>query len=187
MQVFPESWNYKFEKLFKNNLVKYKIKPINKKNKRIIEYTRVNFKFNKEKYIKFRRKHNPDNYSIVRTDKKLFNSIHGNVTPKHFWDNADDFNKRGIGFSLIHEKKPASTAYSAFIHDNFLEIGIETSENFRGKGFASLACSALIDYCIENNYEPVWSCRLDNKDSMNLAEKLGFEKVKLIPIYSLPV
>jgi hypothetical protein len=33
-------------------------------------------------------------------------------------------------------KKLAATAYSAFIHDNKLELGIRTIPDFRGKGFA---------------------------------------------------
>jgi len=51
------------------------------------------------------------------------------------------------------------SAYSAYIHDNYLELGIETVEEYRGKGLAQYVCSALIDYCLQNNFEPVWSCR----------------------------
>jgi len=64
-------------------------------------------------------------------------------------------------------------------------LGIETIPVFRRKGFAQLTCSALIDYCIENNYEPVWACKLENISSCKLAEKLGFETCKRIPYYRL--
>jgi RimJ/RimL family protein N-acetyltransferase len=107
------------------------------------------------------------------------------VVPKYFWKDAEHFYKSGKGFSLIYENRVASTAYSSFIHDNLLELGIETIESYRGKGFAVLTCSSLIDYCLNNNYEPVWACRLENVGSYNLAQKLGFEPTLYIPFYRL--
>ena len=109
----------------------------------------------------------------------------GSVVPMNFWNNAEEFYNNGIGFSLIYENKVASTSYSAFLHDDKLELGIETMEEFRGKGFAQFTCSALIDYCLENNFEPVWACRLENTGSYKLAQKLGFEPIKRIPYYRL--
>jgi L-amino acid N-acyltransferase YncA len=80
-----------------------------------------------------------------------------------------------------------STAFSSFIHDHQLEIGIETSENSRGKKFAMVVCSSLIDYCLENNYEPIWACRAENIGSYKLAVTLGFEPIVSIPYYKLNV
>jgi RimJ/RimL family protein N-acetyltransferase len=66
-----------------------------------------------------------------------------------------------------------------------LEIGIETAEEFRRKGFAEIVCEAIIEYCIANKYEPVWSCRLENSGSYILAQKMGFEPIYKIPYYRL--
>ena len=104
----------------------------------------------------------------------------------HFWTDAENFLKHGAGFSLFYNNELASTAYSAYVHDNFLEIGIETIEAYRGKGLAQFVCSALIDYCLQNNLEPVWSCRLENTASCKLARKLGFEPVSKRSYYRLP-
>jgi RimJ/RimL family protein N-acetyltransferase len=84
------------------------------------------------------------------------------------------------------ENQPVSMAYSAYITHNQLELGIETSENHRGKGLALHTCSALIDYCLKYQYEPVWSCRFENAGSYRLAQKLGFEPVLTLPYYRLP-
>jgi L-amino acid N-acyltransferase YncA len=51
---------------------------------------------------------------------------------------------------------------------------------------ALYTCSALIDYCLANNFEPVWACRHENTGSFRLAEKIGFESVRTIPYYQLP-
>ena len=126
----------------------------------------------------------PD-YNICRTDKKMFEDMQGKVLPKFFWENAEKFYNHGIGFSLKYNEKILSTAFSAFIFENQLEIGIETVENNRGKGFAIATCTSLIDYCLAYKYEPIWSCRLDNVGSYNLAQKLGFEPILYIPTYNL--
>ena len=185
LQAFPESWNKKFSDLLGDNLIKSGDNPGNYKIDKIEENTRVNFKFNKRKYLDSGSRNIIKDYKILRTDKELFENMKGTVVPRNFWNDAESFFNQGVGFSLIYDNTLASTAYSAFIQDNKLELGIETIEICRGKGFAQIVCSALIDYCIENGYEPVWSCRLENTGSFNLAQKLGFEPTIYIPYYRL--
>ncbi len=79
----------------------------------------------------------------------------------------------------------AATAFSAYILDDQLEIGIETLAEFRKMGFAELVCGALIDYCLDSGYEPVWSCRFENTASYPLAQKMGFVPVSITPYYRL--
>jgi hypothetical protein len=185
MQAYPRDWDKVLDGLFKGHLVKFSENIENNEN--IIELnTRVNFKFNIEKYLNFKRENLTKYYEIVRTDKQMFHAMRGSVIPLYFWDNADEFYKNGVGFSLFSDKKLASTAYAAFIlDDNKLEIGIETVEEFRGKGFAQYTCSSLIDYCISHKYEPIWSCKRENTNSYRLAQKLGFEPTLEIPFYRL--
>jgi hypothetical protein len=174
MQTFPDEWDAALDDVFGGNLVRSADDEAKKKDK-IELNTRVNFKFNPDKYAMFKQNLYSDDFLIVLTDQDIFQNMKGSVVPMHFWDNSEHFLKNGIGFSLFYENKLASTAFSAYVHDNFLEIGIETFEEFRGKGLAQYSCAALIDYCIENNLEPLWSCRLENTGSYLLAQKLGFE------------
>jgi GNAT superfamily N-acetyltransferase len=185
MQAYPKSWNDKLESLLGEKLVKAGNFE-NEVQSKIVELnTRVNFKFNPDKYNRFRQTLTGKNYEIVRTDEKMYAAMAGNVVPCHFWDNADEFIKNGVGFSLFYEGKLATTAFSAYIFEGVLELGMETFPEYRGKGLAQLVCSALIDYCIGHNYEPVWSCRLENIASYNLAQKLGFEPTITLPYYRL--
>jgi len=185
MQAFPDSWNKKISTLFGDNLIKTEDNTGNDNNKKIEKHTRVNFKFNEKKYLDFKFNYCNKEYSILRTDKEMYENMRGSVIPKYFWKDAEQFSNLGVGFSLIYENNVASTAYSSFIHGNQLELGIETVESYRGKGFAIHTCSALINYCLENNYEPVWACRLENTGSYKLAQKLGFEPTFYIPFYRL--
>jgi|WetSurSiteA1Bulk_404760.scaffolds.fasta_scaffold00807_3 hypothetical protein len=187
MQTYPESWNNLLSELLGKKLVKYQDQTDDNASANIVENTRVNFRFNTDKYFVFRRRLGRCDGNIVRTDREIFNAMQGAVVPKHFWNNADDFCRNGAGFSIVIGGKPVSTAYSAYISEKQLELGIETSAEFRGKGYAGFTCSALIDYCLENNYEPVWSCRMENSASYLLAQKLGFEPTVTLPYYRLPV
>jgi RimJ/RimL family protein N-acetyltransferase len=116
----------------------------------------------------------------------MFETMQGAVIPRNFWNSAQEFVAKGVGITVKCNGEPVSTAYSAFIHSPFLEIGIETSAFHRGKGYALMACAALIDHALCRGFEPVWSCRFENLGSFLLAQKLGFEPVRQIPYYLLP-
>jgi len=185
MQAFPDLWHKKLKDLLDNHLIKANDNQVNPDDYEVAEYTRVNFKFNIEKYLDFKRVNLIAKHNIQRTDKAMYYSMNGSVLPRYFWNDADQFCEKGIGFSVIMDGVPASTAYSAFVFPDKLEIGIETDANYRGKGLAMYSCSALIDYCIEKNLEPIWACKLENTASYQLAQKLGFGPTLYIPFYSV--
>lgn len=185
MQAFGSEWHSVLEDLFQEKIL------LSSENtagitQGIVELnTRVNFKFHLPDYLVIKSNYQPADIRIVPTHQEIFNTLQGSVVPLHFWDTAEDFLKRGAGFSVYYKDQLASTAYSSFVHENQFELGIETVEDFRGKGFAFHACMALLDYCQKNNYEPVWACRLENVGSYRLALKLGFKPSVTIPYFRL--
>lgn len=185
LQVYPSKWNKTLRGIFKD-INDDAGKSLNQLKKEKVEiYTRINFKFNLEKYLIFKRSFQTGKYAVKRSDKSIFSKMSGSVVPAKFWDNENDFFDNGVGFSLFVDGELSTTAFSAFIHDNKLELGMETLEQFRTKGYAQITCSALIDYCLEKKYEPLWACRLDNTSSYKLAYKLGFIADTNIPYYRL--
>ncbi len=186
MQAYPDQWDSVLSDLFGNKLVQ---QSENKEQKTdIIELnTRVNFKFNLEKFREHQSKYPSNGLNILRSGKEVYHEMKGSVIPFYFWESAEDFIKYGAGFSLYHENNLACTAYSAFVIDDMLELGIETLPEFRGKGFAQHTCAALIDYCINNDYEPIWACRKSNVGSYKLAQKIGFMPSIEIPYYKLSI
>ena len=90
-------------------------------------------------------------------------------------------------FTVMIDGKPASTAFTSARHDDKLEIGIETKTEYHGKGLGYIACAKLIEYCLEHQLEPVWSCRLDNIGSVKLSQKLGFVETLNMPYYHIPL
>lgn len=185
MQAFPDLWHLELENLFEGHLIS-SVKTNNDIDKgNVALNTRVNFIFDQNQYIAKRKANHSIDISVVRTNKQILSTMRGNVVPEYFWENENDFLENGVGFSLLYQGKLAATAFSSFILDNKLELGIETTSEFRGMGFAEQSCIALIDYCIANQFEPIWSCRLENIGSYKLAEKLGFVPSIMVPYYRL--
>lgn len=176
LMAFPDKWHDKIAELL-----------LNVEQRRVTEGVRINFKFNRERYLALKKLYLPKAIKIERTDGDLFSVIEGTVIPKKFWRGAEEFCRGGAGYTAIENDEPASTAYAAFIDGGRLEIGIETVEKYRGRKFALAVCAALVDYCLEKGYEPLWACRADNTASYRLALKLGFEPVLSFPFYHLPV
>ncbi len=199
LQAYPEAWNDEISELCGSPMIESislgNNSAIPDNTDKIIKCTRVNFKFDSDFYKKAKdvlleqNKKFSDSrlIEISGTKEDTFLNMQGSVIPRFFWSSTESFNRVGAGFTLYYNSEPASTAFSAFVEDKKLEIGIETSEKFRGKGFAILVCSALIEFCLEKGLEPVWACRLENTGSYRLAQKLGFVPTLHIPYYRLPV
>ena len=185
MQTYPRSWDNKLKNLFGVQLIPSD-KNISKIENGIIELnTRVNFKFDKAFYLAKKVNNNELNIKITPTDRQMFTQMKGTVVPKYFWDSYDDFFNNGMGYSLFYKGELASMSFSSYKFGDQLELGVETNPEFRGKGLAEIVCSALIDYCIEKNYEPIWACRKENIGSYKLALKLRFQPTLELPYYRL--
>ncbi len=177
LQVYPEAWGG-FVKKIAGPSYHGLSDGEDHDRKKIVADERINFIFRDLKDI-------PKNSEcqVVQTDGELFNKMEGTVIPQEFWEDADDFVENSVGFSALVNGELASTAFAAFIVEDkdidkkYLEIGIETLPQFYGRGLAQQACAGLIEYCLENDYEPVWSCRGNNIGSARLAKNLGFEEV----------
>lgn len=63
-----------------------------------------------------------------------------------------------------------------YMHDEVQEIGINTLEMYRGKGYATQACITCLRQMFQNGICPQWSTSVHNVASQKLAEKIGFAK-----------
>ena len=190
LQAYPHTWESAIEGILGKGLVKKDATsptPPPDEIRKVVELARVNFRFDEKRFRKNPGDAAPLPDAIVRTTPAMFDSIQGQVVPRYFWRDAGQFSEEGAGFSRLADGNPVSTAFSAFVADGILELGIETVPEHRGKGHAEQACRALIEHCMDNGLEPVWSCRRDNTPSLSLAGKLGFEPTLFIPYYQLVI
>ena len=63
-----------------------------------------------------------------------------------------------------------------FLSDKLAMIGINTLPEYRKRGYAKIAVSAMIDSILSQNKLPLWSCSHDNISSLKTALSVGFEK-----------
>lgn len=193
LQVYPENWNDKLKEMLNEKIIDYsKISDeysqkeldmfIEKSRKsHVIKWRRVNFEYkSSNKIINIE-----SPYSIKLIDSDIYDKIEGAVIPKYFWNSKEDFLSNGIGYALIKGNDIVSIAFSSVKTKNELEIGVETSENCRGMGFAKHVCRKLLSYCQKNQYSPAWACKKENLGSYKLAKSLGFEESLILPYYEL--
>lgn len=152
--------------------------------RKVLLTERVNFRYRGVAPRKSREL--PPGFALRRIDSGLFDAISGTVVPRFFWDSAASFLDAGLGFALMAGGEVASVGFSAFVIDRRLELGVETSPRYRGRGLSVYPAHALIDHCLSHGYEPVWACRKENVASFRLALKLGFSPSTFHPYYLLP-
>jgi len=173
LQAYPRDWDVIMNHFIENDIATL--------------HDRLNFKFDVKTFYEKYNQFDKSKYNVIATPVDMLFDIQGSVIPKDYWKTPEQFSKEAKAFTVMIDDKPASTAFCSARHDDKFEIGIETMKEYQSKGLAYITCAKLIEYCIENNLEPVWSCRLSNTGSVRLAEKLGFMEVLRMPYYHVPV
>jgi RimJ/RimL family protein N-acetyltransferase len=95
--------------------------------------------------------------------------------------------KTSFGFAMVRDGKTISVCRSnGFVSGKEFMIDVQTLDPAeRRKGHATAVGTALIDFCLENGYIPLWETTLDNVPSRKLAKKLGFVESESYPVYAI--
>ncbi|MCY3911859.1 MAG: GNAT family N-acetyltransferase [Chloroflexi bacterium] len=83
----------------------------------------------------------------------------------------------GVVAGAVVDGQVVGTAHTSAVTDRYSDIGVDTHEAWRGRGFATAAASIVARRVQEQGRIPVWSCGEDNVASLRVARKLGFEEV----------
>ena len=128
----------------------------------------------------------PAQYRITRIDEKLYNMCLQHPQLKdlcsHF-SSAEDYVRRGIGYCILHDEKLICGASSYAVFDNGIELEIDTAEEYRRQGLATICASQLITECVKNGIYPRWDAA--SPKSLDLAKKLGYEFSHEYPAYAI--
>ena len=164
-----DKWNDKFKAISEDNS---------------IMRTRIKFSLNKDEFAQLSGKLKiPEGLTIKSIGDELYKNIKGNIVPGFSWDSSEAFLNNGFGYCLVDGNTILSTSFSAFVSNDRIDIGIETSPEYRGRGYGQITAAAMIESCLRKGLEPIWCCRQDNVNSFSLAKKLGFEDTLYVPIY----
>jgi len=119
----------------------------------------------------------PDGYRLEQMEIKLAQQLaseRSQFASNHMvnFDSPEDFVARGFGFCLLKNDEIVSVATTFAICSKGIEIQINTRENRRGKGLATVVAAQLLIYSLMKNLDPNWDA--GNKVSVGLAKKLGY-------------
>jgi hypothetical protein len=172
-----DEWGNLIEHVYKNNchrLMRYAIKK---------EYDI----FDKEKLHSYIEKL-PSEYSIKKIDEGIYSKVKTEEWSKDLcsqFPTYNDYEKYGLGFVAFHNDMIISGAASYTVYSKGIEIEIDTKEGYRRKGLALVCASKLILECLDRVLYPSWDAA--NRESVALAEKLGYHFEKEYATYSITV
>lgn len=154
---------------------------------------RVPFEFDYNEYVRKTVDLNltvPEHYQIEKIDRKLIKMDGEGIIEQEvlkFWETIDTFLEKGIGTAVINEGKIIGTCLSVFVSGTDFEIGINTYQTeHRGKGLATAMANRFIQICIERGGTPYWKTENFRKDSIAIANKLGFRQLNNYYVFYLP-
>lgn len=97
--------------------------------------------------------------------------------------NYEDYKKRGLGVIITTNGEIVSGASSYTVYQEGIEIEIDTRNDHRRKGLATVCASHLILECLNRGIYPSWDAQ--NVWSKALAEKLGYSFAGEYPVYEI--
>lgn len=119
----------------------------------------------------------PEGFELHPMDEDILESIEGRIKPDFSWDDSKEFLSKGTGFVITKDNEPAAWAFSAAVSDTEIDIGVETSEKYRGKGLSTTVAAVMTEHILKLGKKPVWACDIRNIASSRVALKTGFEKI----------
>ena len=157
----------KIEDIYQNNFIKVQRYSIKKEV--VFNIEKINDMVNKL----------PQNFKLIKINKKLSDRI----KKENFINKTDDYQKNGIGYCCMYNNEIIGAASSNIFYSDGIEVNIKVKEPYRRKGIATAMAAKLILECLNKNKKVSWDAA--NKNSVQLAQKLGFEFDSAYDIYEL--
>lgn len=116
----------------------------------------------------------PEGFTLQPVDAALLPLLRGEVTPAFSWHSGEAFLRGGQAVCVLKGREPAAWAFSGAVGGGRMDIGVETAADYRGRGLASAAASALAERALAQGFKPVWGCDQSNRASAATAARIGF-------------
>ena len=121
-------------------------------------------------------------FRIEQIDEENMSRIEGRIIPSFSWGSPEQFLKEGFGYIVLDRERVCAVAFSAAVSSDEIDIGVETHEDYRRKGFAAILAGRMCERILEIGKRPVWAHSISNTGSMNTALKCGFVQDKITTV-----
>ncbi len=148
-------------------------------NPMVAKHDRYIFEFSGEKY----NIPHASNTEIKEISYDNYELMNGRIIPAFSWPNKEEFFKNSFGYCLIEEGRMLACAFASGVSKEYVDIGVETSEECRGKGYGRIVAAEMVEEILRRGKTPIWDCDIRNEASMRLACSVGFEIVGTHPWY----
>ena len=118
----------------------------------------------------------PDGYELKEIDDKIYDMCLPDPVTRDFvssFESKEKYLESGRGMVILRSGRIAAGASSYTRYNEGIEIEVDTAEQERRKGLATIVCASLILRCLDEGLYPSWDAQ--NMNSVYLAEKLGYE------------
>ncbi len=118
----------------------------------------------------------PEGYEMKPIDDKIYDMCLPDPVTRDFvssFESKEKYLELGRGMVILKSGQIVAGASSYTRYREGIEIEVDTVENERKKGLATIASAALILRCLEEGLYPSWDAQ--NMNSVHLSEKLGYE------------
>jgi GNAT superfamily N-acetyltransferase len=119
--------------------------------------------------------HMPDGCEIRHMDRSLFERCDGRYLYMSIFGSVDQALENGFGMCLMKDNAILCEAFAGPAARGQIEVGTQTGKEFRGRGFATLTCAYLVQWCEQQGYQTYWNCDKNNLASAAVARKLGYQ------------
>ena len=118
----------------------------------------------------------PEGYELKDIDENIYDMCLTDPVTRDFvssFESKEKYLDIGRGMVVIRSGRIVAGASSYTRYNEGIEIEVDTVEEERRKGLATIVCAALILRCLDEGLYPSWDAQ--NRISVHLAEKLGYE------------
>ncbi|MCR5338454.1 MAG: GNAT family N-acetyltransferase [Lachnospiraceae bacterium] len=118
----------------------------------------------------------PEGYEMKPIDDKIYDMCLPDPVTRDFvssFESKEKYLELGRGMVILKSGQIVAGASSYTRYREGIEIEVDTLENERKKGLATIVSAALILRCLEEGLYPSWDAQ--NMNSVRLSEKLGYE------------
>ncbi len=118
----------------------------------------------------------PEGYELKEIDEKIYDMCLSDPVTRDFvssFESKEKYLNMGRGIVIFKSGRIVAGASSYTRYNEGIEIEVDTVEEERRKGLATIASAALILRCLDEGLYPSWDAY--NMNSVRLAEKLGYE------------
>ncbi len=118
----------------------------------------------------------PEGYELKDIDERIYDMCLASPVTRDFvssFESKEKYLDIGKGVVVMKSERIVAGASSYTRYNEGIEIEVDTVEEERRKGLATIASAALILRCLDEGLYPSWDAQ--NMNSVHLAEKLGYE------------